>query len=246
MGDEEHGLALLRPDFQKLPLHDLAGLRVERGEGLVHQQHIGVDGQRPGEVDALAHAARELAGVVLGEAGEAHQLQQALGQGMGRRRLHAAHLQPEDHIVEHRAPGKQGIMLEHKAAIAARPLHQFAVDAHLAFFSGDQAADGADEGRLAAAAGAHDADEFVGGDIKRNGVEHLAGLAIAGEEIFREMGDLKLGGHQWVSCTLLRQGARRCSRYFSPSMSSTPMREKISTPRNTVAVSKLRPAAVMR
>ena len=40
MGDEHHGLALVGPlhELQQLLLQDLAGLRVERGERLVHQQ----------------------------------------------------------------------------------------------------------------------------------------------------------------------------------------------------------------
>ena len=38
------------------------GLGVERAEGLVEQQHVGLGGQRPGDGHPLAHAARELAG----------------------------------------------------------------------------------------------------------------------------------------------------------------------------------------
>ena len=44
----------------ELLLHDDAGLRVERAERLVHQQHLGIEhiGARDG--DALLHAARKL------------------------------------------------------------------------------------------------------------------------------------------------------------------------------------------
>src|SRR5438876_1120682 len=65
VGDEEHRLLAARPDARELGLHDLARLRVERRERLVHQQHLGIDGQGPGEVYPLPHAARELAGIVL-------------------------------------------------------------------------------------------------------------------------------------------------------------------------------------
>ena len=40
MGDEQHGLLRLLPDAQQLDLHQVAGLRVERRERLVHQQHV--------------------------------------------------------------------------------------------------------------------------------------------------------------------------------------------------------------
>jgi hypothetical protein len=60
--DEEHHRPLLAPDRHQLDLHQLAGLGVEAGEGLVHQQDLGLDRQRPGERHPLAHAARELPG----------------------------------------------------------------------------------------------------------------------------------------------------------------------------------------
>ena len=45
-------------DAQQLLLHHDLGLRVERGERLVHQQDRPFHDQRAGERDALAHAAR--------------------------------------------------------------------------------------------------------------------------------------------------------------------------------------------
>jgi len=41
MGDVDHGLAGLLPDTHQLGLQDDAVLGVERGKGLVHQQHAG-------------------------------------------------------------------------------------------------------------------------------------------------------------------------------------------------------------
>ena len=76
VGDEQHGLAALLPDAQQLGLHDLARLRVERGERLVHQQHVGIDRERAGEIDALAHAAGKLARIIVLEAAEADELEQ--------------------------------------------------------------------------------------------------------------------------------------------------------------------------
>ena len=53
---------LAQPDPQLL-----AHLGVEGAEGLVEQQHPGLDGQRPGQGHALALAARELGGVAVGQ-----------------------------------------------------------------------------------------------------------------------------------------------------------------------------------
>ena len=43
-----------------------AGLRVDRGERLVHEQHLGLVGDRAGDRHALLHAAGELPRVALG------------------------------------------------------------------------------------------------------------------------------------------------------------------------------------
>src|SRR5215211_3022008 len=55
-------------DIEELDLHELAGLRVERGKRLVQQQELGLDRQRTGNVDALAHPAGELVRIMLGKA----------------------------------------------------------------------------------------------------------------------------------------------------------------------------------
>ena len=56
---------------QQVLLELAAGLLVDGRERLVHQQHVGIDGERAGEADALAHAAGELVRIALLEAGEA-------------------------------------------------------------------------------------------------------------------------------------------------------------------------------
>ena len=77
MGDEEDGLADLRLQAEELVLQALAVDRVDRAEGLVHQHHQGVGGERPGDADALLLAAGELRRVAVGELGvEADQLEQ--------------------------------------------------------------------------------------------------------------------------------------------------------------------------
>ena len=82
-------LPRLRPEPQEQQVHLVAGERVERAEGLVHQQHGGVLRERPHDRGALLHAARELARVGLLEAAEARLLEQRLDRAAssGGRRL---------------------------------------------------------------------------------------------------------------------------------------------------------------
>src|SRR5262249_61973783 len=107
----------------QLRLHDLAGLRVERRERFVHQQDLRIDGQRAGEVDALTHAARELARMVMLESLKADELQElhrALPFGGADS---ARDLAPDDRVGEHRAPRQEIVALEHQAPIAPPPPH---------------------------------------------------------------------------------------------------------------------------
>src|SRR2546423_947114 len=59
VGDEDHGLALVRAlhELQQLFLQYLAGLGIERREWLVHQQDGRIHRKRPYEPHALLHAA---------------------------------------------------------------------------------------------------------------------------------------------------------------------------------------------
>ena len=57
MGDDHDRVVLLELEDQLL--HLLRGDRVERRAGLVHQQHLGLVAQRPGDAEPLLLAARE-------------------------------------------------------------------------------------------------------------------------------------------------------------------------------------------
>ena len=71
VGDHEDGAALGLPDALDLVGEVGAGERVERGERLVHQEHLGLHGERAGDGDALAHAAGELGRLAVAGVGEA-------------------------------------------------------------------------------------------------------------------------------------------------------------------------------
>src|SRR3546814_13586650 len=67
MGNEQCRLAGFGQRAAEILLQYHLGLRVQRRERLIHQQHLGVDGQRAGERRALAPAARELVRVMIAE-----------------------------------------------------------------------------------------------------------------------------------------------------------------------------------
>ena len=60
MGDEDDGLLRLGLDAADFALQRLAGRRVERAEGLVHEHDVRVGRERARDADALLLAAREL------------------------------------------------------------------------------------------------------------------------------------------------------------------------------------------
>ena len=73
VGHEQRRSSRGAPDERlELGVQGVAGHRVERAERLVHQQDVGVLGERPGQRAALAHAAGQLVRPLLGEPVEVH------------------------------------------------------------------------------------------------------------------------------------------------------------------------------
>src|SRR5438105_2848732 len=70
VGDEHQGLAFALEDAQQLFLKQLAGLRIQRTERLVHEQYLGMERKRPHQPAALLHSARQLMRVHLLETSE--------------------------------------------------------------------------------------------------------------------------------------------------------------------------------
>ena len=176
------------------------------------------------------------------ETGQPNQVQQLLAYRLCFRQPPATHLQAEQHVLHHRAPGHERVALKHEPAIGTRPGHGLPVDAHLTLFGRQQPRNASNERGFAAATGADDTDEFAIRDRYRDVFENLANLAAAAIEIFGEPGHVELWSGHRTSCATLRQGATARSIHFKPSTMATPKNENISTPNSTVGVSKLWPA----
>jgi hypothetical protein len=117
--DEQDGLAGRLPDPQQLVLQRLPGLRVQRSERFVHQQHLGIEGEAAGDGDTLLHAAGKLVRKPVGEALQTDQLQVMLGPFAAHRSGQALRLQPELDVLARGAPGQQRVLLEDDPSVKA-------------------------------------------------------------------------------------------------------------------------------
>ena len=182
-------LALV-PELDQIGAQRLRRQHVQRREGLVHQQHGGIDHQGAGQADALAHAAGELPRIGGFEAVEADQIdgrQRALAHLALR---HALGLEPGLHILQHRQPGEEGEGLEDHGDALGRTFDRLAEIDHLAGAGMGEPGDDAQQGRFPAAGAAEQAhdlmlaqrhvdlvdDDALGARGPREGLAHIAHL----------------------------------------------------------------------
>ncbi len=91
-------------ELQQVFLEFAPGLLVDRRERLVHQQHVGLDRERAGEADALAHAAGQLMRISSLEALQADFADVVLRDGLALGLRHAAQLEAESRRCASRSP----------------------------------------------------------------------------------------------------------------------------------------------
>src|SRR6266850_1698156 len=184
VGDEDDGLARALPELDQFFLHGLARLRIEGAEGLVHQQHLGIDRQHARKRHALLHSARQLGGVVVAEVAEVHHLQVLADGGIDLRARRALGLEAPADVAGHGAPGEKRELLEHHAAVRAGAVYLLAVHPDAAAALGlDEAAEDVQEGALAAAARADDGDELALAHAEPLDVEDLQRLTVPGIDL---------------------------------------------------------------
>ena len=132
----------------------LAGLGIERTEGLVHQEDAGLEDQRSHNGRALLHAAGQLAWQVVGEVGEADEIDQLRGPPHVARPGPAKHFNRQENVLHHRAPAQQDCLLEDQPDLAAaRAVHWPPVEHDAPFDDRLESADAVQQRGLAAAAG---------------------------------------------------------------------------------------------
>ena len=112
---------------QELVLHLAPDQRIERGERLVEEPELRVDGERAGDADALLLAAGELARKIVLAALEADQLDHLARARLALRSSHALDLERKGDVAEHGEMRQQGEVLEHHAHLVPAELDQLAV-----------------------------------------------------------------------------------------------------------------------
>ena len=159
-------------------LHDfpqfLAGELVERAEGFVEQQQRRIVDQGPAERSALLHAAGQLPGKLVAEAGEAYPCQRLLDAVAifgalfaGKILLERRHdLERHHHVVADVQPRQQRRVLERHADPRALGAHLAPRHEHVAFGGVKRAGDEFENGRLAAAGRSDQGYEFAMADAQ--------------------------------------------------------------------------------
>ena len=163
VGDHDDGALVGFPDVEDLILDLGAGEGIEGGEGFVEKQDLGVERERAGEGGALAHAAGEFVGFLVRGVVEFHHLEIVvdLVGAFGLRELGEDAVDGELDVVEDAEPGEERVILEHQAAVGARPVHGLSVEEGLAGGGGLEAGEDGHQGGLAGAGEADDGDELV-------------------------------------------------------------------------------------
>ncbi len=162
--DEHDGLVKIGLERDELVLHLPAYERVEAAERLVHQQHVGVHRQRPGESYPLLHPPAHFVRIVVLPPFQPHGLDGLRRLFVPGRLVHAADLEAVCHVVENLSVRQQRIVLKDHGDLAPAELHELlgrvaenvlAVEAHLPLGGLDQPDQAADQRRLPTAGEAH-------------------------------------------------------------------------------------------
>ena len=186
VGDQHDGQLQLAVDLGQQLQHRGGGLWVEGTGGLVAEQDARLGGQRAGDADALLHAAGDFLRILVQRVAHVHQRQVVLDPVAPFALVHAA-LEQLVHrhfdVLVDGQPGQQRMVLEHHAAVRARPAHFLAVENHPAEAGLQQPGDDVQHRRLATAGVADDGDELALGDVQVDVLEHLRGEVAAHETL---------------------------------------------------------------
>ncbi len=106
------GHGLLGPELEQFAAQVFGREHVEGGEGLVHEEHFGLDDESAGKADALLHAAGEFLGVCGLKAVEADGIEHVHAAGAALFGIDAASLEWRFNVFKHGEPGKEREALE--------------------------------------------------------------------------------------------------------------------------------------
>ena len=178
MGDQQHRRAGLAPELEQFVAHQQSRLLVERAEGLVEQQQPRTGDERAGDAQPLAHAAGQLRRIGPGKAGQSHE-RRARGRrargspcrpcrrGAGRtRRCRRRSARESWHPPGRRCRRRR-----------ARRRHRRSSNITDPWSGGGEPAEHIEQGRLAAAGGAHHREELALVQVEIDRAERMHRLA---------------------------------------------------------------------
>src|SRR5882724_912738 len=128
VGDKDDGLPGLAPDALELVVEEVAGLRIQSSEWLIHQEDVGLHGQCASQRHALLHASRKLMWMVLFELGEMNEIQVVAGLLTPLFRVYAFLPQAKFDVFPRREPRKKSQLLEQEDAVGTGSLHFAAIN----------------------------------------------------------------------------------------------------------------------
>src|SRR3954463_5164784 len=166
VGDEEDGLAPLEPDALQFEVQALARHRVERAEGLVHEEERGIVHEAPGDRTPLLHSARKLPRIPMLEPAEADEAEKLEGTGAVLLPAEALHVDGKQHVFQHGPPGKEHRRLEDDSYVAARSGDGRAPELDLPAARRKQPGEDLEQSRLAATRRSDESDELALPDVE--------------------------------------------------------------------------------
>ena len=185
VGDDQDRLdreLFLLPQPGQLAAQVRRGEHVKGGKRLVHQQGVGLDGQRAGEADALAHAAGQLLRIGGLEAVQADQVDHGQRPFAALLLRHVAGLHRQLHVLLHGEPGQQGKALEDHGDARVRAVQRGAPVGNGACRGRDQAGDAAQQRRFARTGLAEQRDDLPLSQGERDAVKHRQGAPVGSGE----------------------------------------------------------------
>src|SRR5262245_20213705 len=169
---EHHRAAASLPELEQLVLQQEPRLGVELAQGLVHQDGVhALVHQRPNDRGALAHAARQLVGIVVLEPPEPDPAQVLEGPGASGLPQHLLQLEGDLHVGQGRAPWQEVVVLGDVANARVDALHCAPVVEDLTLGRRREPGEHVEDGRLAAPRGPDQREELPGDDLEAHVTE---------------------------------------------------------------------------
>ena len=177
-------------DFFQLLAHLLTDFCIERGERLVEQEQGGLEEQAARDGDTLLLAAGHLVRILLLAAAHGYESEHLLDVCVDLSLGHLAELEAEGEVFVNGHVRPQVVALEHhcgRALLGGQADDGLTIDGDVAARDVEEAADGAQDGGLAAAGGAEEGDDLTFVNIEVDVFDTVAVVVLLGHILDLEL-----------------------------------------------------------